>query len=107
VGFTGVRFSYPGGKCDIFTSSDAPLGVAFAFRDDNVSLKLVNKEFPFIDDRSGSIWTPVETRTSGGGTLATTVDLDRYQMKAKGYCTFSVEDPSQNGVIVLPTLSSY
>lgn len=107
VGFAGVRLATPQGVLSVFADRDMPIGVSFVYPEDNVHLKLVNKEFPTIDDRGGGIWKPVDLRTSGGGTLAPTADTDRYQMKAKGYCTLGIDEPAQCGVIVLPTLSTY
>jgi hypothetical protein len=106
VGFSGVRIVTPSGAASAFTDSDMPLGVCVAYDPENVRLRPVNKEFPFIDDRGGSMWHPVELRTSGG-TLSTTADLDRFQMIAKGYGTLTIEDPSKVGVIVLPPVTSY
>jgi hypothetical protein len=107
VGFSGVRIATPSGSVDVFADRDMPIGVAWAIDDSECELTLVNKEFPTIDERGGGMWKPVDLRTSGGGTLAPTADTDRFQMKAKGYCTFKEFDPSKFGVIVLPTLSSY
>jgi hypothetical protein len=107
VGFAGVRLATPTGPVEIFADRDMPIGVAFAFPLDELELTLVNKDFPHIDDRGGGMWKPVDLRTSGGGTLAPTADTDRFQMKAKGYCTLKIYDVSQCGVITLPTLSTY
>jgi hypothetical protein len=107
VGFSGVRIATPSGSVDVFADRDMPIGVSWAIDESECELTLVNKEFPTIDERGGGMWKPVDLRTSGGGTLAPTADTDRFQMKAKGYCTFKEFDPSKFGVIVLPTLSSY
>lgn len=107
LGFSGVRFSTPSGVVNVFADRDMPIGVAFAYPEDEIELTLVNKEFPTIDERGGGMWKPVDLRTSGGGTLAPTSDTDRFQMKAKGYATLKIFDVSKCGVIVLPTLTSY
>ena len=107
VGFAGVQFATPTGIVKVFSDREMPIGVALAMNDQEIKLKLVNKEFPFIDDRGGSMWHPVEQVLSAAGTISYTGSLDRFQMIAKGYCTLAVKDPSQFGVIVLPTLSTY
>lgn len=107
IGFAGVQVSTAKGTVICFADRDMPIGVAFAFPDNELELTLVNKSFPTIDERGGGMWKPVDLRTSGGGTLAPTADTDRFQMKAKGYVTLKIFNVSQCGVITLPTLSSY
>lgn len=106
VGASAVSIITPNGKVDIMESSYCPVNNAWHYSNDVVHLKVINKEFPHIDD-IGGIWQKTQIRTSGGGTLSTTADLDRYFMIAKGNLIIAIDDPSQCGSIVFPSLSSY
>jgi hypothetical protein len=106
IGFSGIRMATGQGVVDVFADRDMPLGVAFAYPQDTLQLEAVNKEFPYIDDRGGGLWKHVEVRTTSGS-VDVDLNLDRFQMVGKGYCTFKITEPQQCGVIVLPTVSTY